>query len=310
MIDLRLLQHVIAVAEHGSYRKAAAAVHLSQPALTKSVQQAERHYGVPLFDRRSRPVRPTPAGKVVIEKAHAILSQVESINADLSLLSGLHVRSLAVGAGPMMSEVLLPRALCHLLGKHPAISLHVRIDNWLELNQALNQDAIELYVAAIAQSELQAGMQLISLPAQRASWFCRAGHPLTQRRNLCDADLMSYPIVVPTIPIWSRSWFEDAQRAAGRQAIVHTISEDYTLIKEILAGSDCISAGARYVVADELRRRNFAELEVAGPHMQITAGIVSRRDRTLSPVAQDFIDLLSKVVRDEISTRQIRRSRN
>jgi len=307
MIDFRLLQHVVAVAEHGSYRKAAAAVHLSQPALTRSVQQAERHYGVPLFDRRSRPICPTPFGRIVIDKAREIFSQVDSIAADLGLLSGCHAGKLAVGAGPMISEVLLPQAIEQLIVKHPGISLHVRVDNWLELNQALHRDAIEFYIAAVEQSDLEANVQVINLPPRRAFWFCRTAHPLAQRRRISAADLIAYPIVVPTVPLWSRQWLEDAQREAGRPAVVHTISENFALIKKLVNESNCITAATRSVVGDELSRRAITELRVAGPAMSIQAGIIHRRDRTLSPAARELMDMVLGVARAGGSASQISR---
>ena len=66
MVEVRQLRHLLAVAEHGNFHRAARAVHLSQPALTKSIQQLERQFGATLFDRTGRRVEPTPMIDVVV----------------------------------------------------------------------------------------------------------------------------------------------------------------------------------------------------------------------------------------------------
>lgn len=294
MFDLRLLQHVVTVAEHGSFRRAAVALRLSQPALTKSVQQAERHYGEPLFDRHSRPVQPTPFGRVVIARARRVLSQAASLAAASTGVLDCRAERLSVGAGSLLSETLLPRALGRLIALHPMISLHVQVANRLELHQALAEGAIDLYVAAAEPAELTAEVEVIDLVPHRAVWFCRPNHPLARRRSVCRADLIEFSILVPTVPNWSREWFAGAEQEAGRPAVVHTVS-DNSLIKKILSESDCLSVAPAPLLAADLNRRTFRALPVEGPQMEIQARIVHRRDRVLSPAAQDLVQLLQTV---------------
>ena len=74
MAEISQLQHLLAVVEHGGFRRAAEAVHLTQPALTKSVQNLEESFGTPLLERRARPIVPTPFGEIVIAGARRIPS--------------------------------------------------------------------------------------------------------------------------------------------------------------------------------------------------------------------------------------------
>ena len=82
MNDLRQLRHFVALAEHQHFARAAAAVHLSQPALSRSIQALEDELGQPLFERRGRGIVLTEFGRYFAGRATAILAQVENAIAD------------------------------------------------------------------------------------------------------------------------------------------------------------------------------------------------------------------------------------
>ena len=80
--ELQQLRQVIALAEHGSFVRAAAALHISQPALSRSIQNLERHFGSELFQRSSVGVVPTDVGRLYIERARDLLRLAEDLERD------------------------------------------------------------------------------------------------------------------------------------------------------------------------------------------------------------------------------------
>jgi len=298
VIELRHLRHLLALKESGSFKRAAAAVHISQPALTKSIQQAERIYGARLFDRQRGSLNPTAFGRVVIERARRVLAEAEQIRTELGLLRDLAVGQLIVGAGPLWAEALLATALGRMISRHPGLSFLVRALSYHECLQELKSGTIELAVADPTAFASTADLEVISLPTQPIVWFARPDHPLAERRRIRRAELVEYPIVAPELPAWGRKWLEAAQAEARRSESIPRIEcESYAFLKKVVRSSNALSAATRYLVADEFTQGRLVELQVVGPKMKTRAGIIHRSGRTLSPAAKLLVSEVEEVAR-------------
>jgi DNA-binding transcriptional LysR family regulator len=107
-MDLRRLQHLLALAEERHFGRAAERVHLSQPAFSRSIQAIEAELELRLFDRGIGDVRPTPAGEFVIERARRLLFDARSLARDVELFRDSQLGDTAFGAGPLPAVTLLP----------------------------------------------------------------------------------------------------------------------------------------------------------------------------------------------------------
>src|SRR5512137_2516263 len=99
-LDLHLVRHALVLAKHGNFRRAARALHVSQPTLSRNIAALERSLGVRLFDRSSSGVEPTPFGRLVLERGRGLLAGESDLLREISLQAGLEIGSLAVAAGP------------------------------------------------------------------------------------------------------------------------------------------------------------------------------------------------------------------
>src|SRR5512135_1186590 len=117
MIETRHLQHFAAVAEAGSFRKAARKLCLSQPALTKSIQRLEELLGEKLFDR-GRTVEMTPFGQLMQQQSGRVLAGLGDLAREAELFRGLEKGELRVGVGPFMAHSIVGPAVGRLLAKH------------------------------------------------------------------------------------------------------------------------------------------------------------------------------------------------
>jgi DNA-binding transcriptional LysR family regulator len=294
MPDVRHLRHLIAVAEHGNFHQAARAQHLSQPALTKSIQRFERELGVTLLDRSRRRVVPTPVGEVVIERARAVLSGLAELRREVALVAGREIGELTVGVGPAMSETFVTDAIARLAQKHPQVHITVRIDHWAQLSDWLGEGRIDLFVADTTSSRRDGHVRVISIPPQKFVWYCRREHPLASARRVTRQQLLQYPIVTPRMPEWARRWFAEAahpdQEFDPDQKYGTVECENYTMLKRMVLAADCISAALQSTIADGLADGTLTVLPVKAPKLTTHAGIVHLRDRTLSPLAEAFIE--------------------
>lgn len=88
MIDLRQLRYFIAVADEGNFRRAAAGLRITQPPLSRQIMALERELGLRLIDRRHQPVRLTPAGRLLLQRARCIVADLERAVGDARALGG------------------------------------------------------------------------------------------------------------------------------------------------------------------------------------------------------------------------------
>ena len=124
-MDLRRWAHIVAVADCRSFVRAAEQVHLSQPALTRSIQAAEAELGLLLFDRRSNDVAPTPAGEFVVARARQLVFDSRCVERDVDLYRDRRLGDVAFGAGPIPAATFLAPLLVKLQRQHPTIAVRV-----------------------------------------------------------------------------------------------------------------------------------------------------------------------------------------
>ena len=124
-LDLRLVEHAIALAHHRSYARAAKVLHVSQPTLSRRIAGLEESLGVRLFDRGRGGVEPTPFGRVLLERGAALLADEAALRREIQQLAGLEAGELVVGAGPFSAEISVGRAMTRLLAKHPQLRARI-----------------------------------------------------------------------------------------------------------------------------------------------------------------------------------------
>lgn len=124
-MKVKHIQTLVAIADAGSLRRAAEVLRKSQPALTKSLRQAEDDLGVPIFQRSSRGVIPTELGERVLARARAIASEINRLDDDVAQLRGEQVGSIEVCVSPLAAVKIMPQALARFHVKFPKIEIHL-----------------------------------------------------------------------------------------------------------------------------------------------------------------------------------------
>ena len=122
-LKLRQLSHALAVWRHGSFRRAAAEQHLSQPALSRSIQNLEESLGVLLFDRQTTEVTPTAFGEALLRRAETILIEAAELEREMKLMKGLDIGRFSVAMGVYAAEMSGNLPLAEFLSAHPGLLL-------------------------------------------------------------------------------------------------------------------------------------------------------------------------------------------
>jgi DNA-binding transcriptional LysR family regulator len=297
MIDTPHLQRFLAIAETGSFHKAARKVHLSQPALTKSIQLMERLLGERLFDR-GKPVELTPFGSLIRQHAERILAGLDDLEREAELFRGVERGELKIGVGPYMAHSIVGPAVGRLLAKHPKLRLTVHVDDFTRFPMLLRQRAIDLFVADVTLVKSDADLEIIPGPREELVWFVRPGHPLAGRGPMSLGQLFTHPFVGPELPPWALKWLDEHLPASAKPLRVTLTCSNYTTLKDIVRHSDAFTALPRSAIVEDLREGKFALLRVKARKLIANAGIVWLRGRTPSPAATALgVELREQIAR-------------
>ncbi|WP_322013087.1 LysR family transcriptional regulator [Paraburkholderia sp. J12] len=296
-MNLRQLEHVIALAEEGSFARAAQRVHLSQPALTRSIQTIEEELDVVLFDRTTREVQITPAGQIVMQRAKKVLFETRCLRRDVDLLKNHELGSVTFGAGPYPAAMLLPAALGELAGTHPRLRINAVVDSWKNVLAALYDETLDFLVMDIRGAQVTSEVNVITLPKYEAAWFVREGHPLARRAGLERRDLQAYPIVsVPlTDPMREalRRWL---RFAPNQEMEFQVVCNDVNVLEEYARKTDSLLLLSTQPVWNPAHMKGLVPLAVpTGSPLWIQFGIVYLAGRTLSPAAEQAILAIQRV---------------
>lgn len=194
-MNLRRLRHFLSVYEHGSLGRAAGALHLTQPALSKSIQQLEAHLGVQLFDRTPGGVVPTIYGDTLSMHAKVIESEIRNAEREMATLRGGSKGEVSVGVTPSIAANLMPHTVLKLHADKPGIQIRV-IEGLLESHiPALRRGELDLVVASWSRG-MHPDLATELLMRDRVLVWAGAGHPLAGKKVRVEA-LVEYPWVMP-----------------------------------------------------------------------------------------------------------------
>lgn len=297
MANVRDFQYIAEIARYGGISKAAEALYLSQPTLTKFLQRVEQEVGTPLFHRVGKKLIPTPAGEVYVEKAQSILSLNNQLDQELDDLLSMRRGNIRVGTTAGRADYLVTTILPPFIKRYPGIrvlltmghteqllkmifnnELDIVLSNYAGEQPALDHEYIgeeELVLAVPGDSPLLAG-------AERRKGF---RFPVTAPEQWRDE-----PFVLPALVSRSRRLAQDYFRSVGVQPhVVAEIAGVQTVAAAVQAGLGVsIFVSVPLGASNRVAYLSLGEGEV--PRQRVA--VITRKGFYLDEAHQAFIRLL------------------
>ena len=304
MKDLRLLEFVVALGRHRHFARAARALAVSQPTLSRGLARLERDLGVKLFERTTRSVEPTALGLAFLDRAALVLRDAASLG-DLGAAGDeLHPGHVTVGAGPYALELSVLPAVARLTERHPRLGIRIIEGHWRALPDLLLQGTLDFAVMYGMLFTEDRRFDVEPLPRLQGRLVCRAGHPLTRLRRVSAADVEPYPLVGPSMS-------GGAQRMMGDKFFPHTgtfaidaltgdvipriMTTSMYTAREVIKGSDGIGLFVDSQVREDVAAGKLVILETEFPVSSTAFAMVWRRDHRLTPAATRLMEAISEV---------------
>jgi DNA-binding transcriptional LysR family regulator len=294
------LRHFEAVARRGSFVRAAEDLHITQPALTRSVQVLEREIGGPLFDRRRHKVALTGFGRFLIERIQVLVSSHNQLSHEIEQFKGVESGNLHVGFGPLAAETLGARCISRFHSEHPRLSLRATFLATDEMIDAVKSSRIDVL---IGEPDLRgappAELLRFELKRRPGFFYCRTGHPLLKKQPPALKDLAEYPFVgfklsAEFAHMAEAGRFGDVDPATG---LLVPKLECYSVpaTKQIVAISNGIGAATLSMMWREIRDGELAPIALVIPGFETGYSIITLQGRTLTPAVEAFVEIVRAI---------------
>jgi DNA-binding transcriptional LysR family regulator len=296
MITQRRLLHLLTLVEYGHFGRAAEALNISQPALSKSIQALEAELDVPLVERKSGGVSLTVFGQVVAERSKPLLTVEDDLRREIRLLNEHQIGSLTLAFGPYPSITCGYAGAARLLARHPGITIGMRVSGWHEVAQQVQARTVDLGIAEISALQGNEHFTTELLGEHEGRLFCRPGHPLLSAEPLTPAMLFDYPWICPRIPGRGSAALPAELGAAGtldplNGDFVPAIEIDVPMhLETFLHASDALAIGLLSTMESALLAGEVALVPVSGLALHAHYGFIYLRNRSLAPAAKAYMD--------------------
>ncbi len=309
-MNTRQLRHFLAVMDLGSLSAAAEQVHLSLPALSRSLRALEDSLGVPLFDRQGRGLSATPYARAYAERARRILFDEKEAARELALMQAGELGPLSFGMGSSIAHGLLAPMVMQLLSGAPGLRLRTFVQSTDVLFAALVREQLDFFIGDVRIAAHDPDMVVEPVYDCTFGWFARKDHPLAKRRRLGIRDLASFPCV---------------QAGYADESLLRTLAALYGLslplddhfavdtndvatVHALLVQADAVTPATDIAVVLEMAAGRVVPLDVQPPlDLEMQLGIVRRAGRTLPPAAERAFAIVRRFFAD--AAREIERLR-
>lgn len=293
-IRLRHLHTFVAVAQQGTLGRAAETLNLSQPALSKTLNELEQLTGTRLFERGRLGAQLTVPGEQFLTHAVNVLDALNTAGQALNRKEDASADVVRVGALPTAALGILPAAIGRFHQQQKSTSLQVATMNNTMLLAGLKSGEIDLGIGRMSDPELMGGLNYELLFLESLKLVVRPGHPLLQE-TITLSRVMEWPVVVSpkgTVPRQNAEALLQSQGCKMPAGCIETLSA--SLSRQLTVDYDYVWFVPSGAVKEDLRQATLVSLPVPTQSTGEPIGILTRVDIPLSTGAQMLIAAIRK----------------
>lgn len=286
-MDLRQLRHLVVLARHKSYTRAAETLGISQPTLTRSIQAIEAKANMRIFDRDRSGVYLTAVGKDVVYRASALLEEYTEFEHLLERTHSAQSGLACFGMAPLSAHVLLKPLVSRMLRETPDLQTRAAVRSVDALLELLSDEDIEFFISPENSVPASSRLKRTVLGRFPTSFLVRSGHPLLGRENR--DKLHSYPVLHSLF--FGHGFVPPVDLEFFTRGPVHVI-EDYEVLASLAVETDSIWFTSAFAAMEEIACGKLQSLHLRLGHASDSFRMMmfSRERRSLSPSAR-FIKL-------------------
>ena len=284
-LTLRQFKVFEAVARHLSFSRAAAELHLSQPAVSMQVKGLENIVGQPLTEQLGKKIFLTEAGREVLHTSQNIAAQLNDLQTNLKQLRGMDSGRLNLAVTSTVNSVATG-ILARFRGRHPKLSIHLDVSNRESVLSQLAANSIDL--AIMGQVPEGLGLEATRFMDNPLVVIAPPDHPLTRKKRISVNELATESFLVREAGSGTRGAMERFFAAKGLEIRTSMEMSSNEAIKQAVQAGLGLGILSQQTLEMELALKHLAVLAVEDFPIMRHWYLVHRADKRLSPVAQAF----------------------
>lgn len=303
-MELRALEYFVAVADERHFTRAAARMHVSQSGISATIKSLEAELHAALFERTTRRVQLTAAGRALLPEARRTLAAARAGAEAVNAVQGLQRGTVSVGVMQQLGLVELPRILVRFHHRHPGVELRLRQAAARDLHQQLVHGELDLAIASPPEpaDERLVAIDLLQTPLVLA---CCTDDQYANRKTISPGDLAGRSMIgFP--PGWSlRTLAERRMQQSGVQLDVNLEVNDTSTLLDLVEAGLGVALIAEGLIT---KRRALRAVKLSGPTVNWTISAVALAPGPTNPAAAELWHLITQLPPGEAPAGRVPRS--
>jgi len=295
-LDARSAAVLLECARCGSLGRAANALNITQPALSRTLRLLEEGYGVPLFDRTTRGVRPTVFGEALLPYAQLLVSEIGNADDVIAQMKGASRGVVRVGGVASVTGGFLIDAIAEARRKHPDVQFQIVEELEDLLLEALKAGEVDIAISPEPYADDEITLATTDALHDTVSAFARANHPLARQGRVTLAEAAHQDWALPPIgtPV-AREWLRRFHYQAIEPKMPCIVSRSVHVIKTAVVTEDILCWMPLPLVAPEVERGEFVRIDV--PELDWTRAfrVYRRRKGLMAPSASILVQSIRRI---------------
>ncbi|EIH1016814.1 LysR family transcriptional regulator [Escherichia coli] len=268
-VKIHQIRAFVEVARQGSIRGASRMLNMSQPALSKSIQELEEGLAAQLFFRRSKGVTLTDAGESFYQHASLILEELRAPQEDIRQRQGQLAGQINIGMGASISRSLMPAVISRFHQQHPQVKVRIMEGQLVSMINELRQGELDFTINTYYQGPYDHEFTFEKLLEKQFAIFCRPGHPAIGARSIKQlSELLDDQAQTPQVGV---------------------VCETFSACISLVAKSDFLSILPEEMGCDPLHGQGLVMLPVSEILPKAAYYLIQRRDSRQTPLTASLI---------------------
>lgn len=291
-LKLHQLRAFVDVARQGSIRAASRLSGLSQPALTKAIQELELALGARLFERRQQGVTLTDIGDNFFKHASLVLEELRVAQEDIQQRLGLAGGRVNIGVGGSIARTVMPQVINQFHREYPLVKVRIVEGQLVSMVHELRQGELDFTINTYDKNHLDQELIFERLMERDYQVVMRKGHPMAHARTLAELQHCDW-----TMPTPQGSYYRLLHDLFGERGMAPKIvvtCETFMACTSLVAQSDFVSIISRDVIEDPTHGGQLISLYLDEPLPKATFYLIQRKDTALTPMSAYMAQLFRR----------------
>lgn len=287
----RHINYFLAVAEHGSFTRAASALHVSQPALSQQIRQLEESLGVPLFDRSGRQIRLTDAGDVWRQYATRALQELGAGKRAIHDVADLTRGSLRVAVTPTFTSYFIGPLMADFYASYPGITLQLQEMSQERMEELLCRDELDVGIAFESQHAPE--LEAIPLLTESLALVVAQHHPLAGQEQVERSRLNEEKLVLLSAEFATREQIDHYCEQVGLHPQVVMEANSISAVLELIRRT---SLSTLLPAAIATQQQELSAIRLSPPLLERTAVLLRRKNSWQTTAGKEFVRMAIAMV--------------